>query len=185
MEKPQKDKVIAISQSEHRDWRDTGEHIGQISYSRGYCGINQPIGNIPWVFFKINQISSVFAKRSPAAIWAKPWDIFSDFISYELFIGCDNQREDQRQKSFCDVAFWFQGVCGPKHTHSAIWIGWNSALNKWHDGENKDYHEKERAIEGPVELVEEQEVGLSALYQPALWEPDKDHTEEKTEEQGP
>ena len=60
-----------------------------------------------------------------------------------------------------------------------------SALIKGHDEEKRDYHEKERAKHGPVELVEEQEVGLSALYQPTLWEPDEDHTEEKTEEQGP
>ena len=66
-----------------------------------------------------------------------------------------------------------------------MWILCNSALNKGHDGESTDYHEKECSKDDPVELVEEQEVGFAALYQPTLWEPYEDHTKEKTEEEGP
>ena len=36
MEKPQKDKVISLRNSEHCDWRDPGEHHGQVSYSHAY-----------------------------------------------------------------------------------------------------------------------------------------------------
>ena len=60
----------------------------------------------------------------------------------------------------------------------------NGASENWQDCETGHCDAEEGSENGPVELVEEKKVVLAAHHQPALSEPNEDHSEDEAEEEG-